>query len=142
MLKPVLALAAGLALSFTALAAQAANVLKVSAIPDEAPTELLRKFKPLGAYLEKELGMKVEFVPVADYPAVVEALATDRLAVGVDINATHTRSATSGIVTGVCTPVHLGRSLTVHEIAVTDDQGRRCSTIRITNMIKDRPAVA
>lgn len=79
MLKPVLALAAALALSFTALAAQAAEVLKVSAIPDEAPTELLRKFKPLGAYLEKELGMKVEFVPVADYPAVVEALATDRL---------------------------------------------------------------
>ncbi|MBD3756865.1 MULTISPECIES: hotdog fold thioesterase [Microbacterium] len=62
----------------------------------------------------------------------------ERLAVGVDINATHTRSATSGIVTGVCTPVHLGRSMTVHEIAVTDDQGRRCSTIRITNMIKDR----
>lgn len=64
----------------------------------------------------------------------------ERLAVGVDINATHTRSATSGIVTGVCTPVHLGRSMTVHEIAVTDDQGRRCSTIRITNMIKDMPA--
>ena len=63
----------------------------------------------------------------------------DRLAVGVDINATHTRSATSGIVTGVCTPVHLGRSITVHELAVTDDQGRRCSTIRITNMITDRP---
>lgn len=61
----------------------------------------------------------------------------ERLAVGVDINATHTRSATAGIVTGVCTPVHLGRSITVHEIAVTDDQGRRCSTIRITNMIKD-----
>ena len=63
-----------------------------------------------------------------------------RLAVGVDINATHTRSATSGIVTGVCTPLHLGRSMTVHEIVVTDDQGRRCSTIRITNMIKDMPA--
>lgn len=62
----------------------------------------------------------------------------DRLAVGIDINATHTRSATSGVVTGVCTPIHLGRSLTVHEIAVTDDQGRRCSTIRITNLIKDR----
>ena len=63
-----------------------------------------------------------------------------RLAVGIDINATHTRSATSGIVTGVCTPIHLGRSLTVHEIAVTDEQGRRCSTVRITNMIKDAPA--
>lgn len=62
-----------------------------------------------------------------------------RLAVGVDINATHTRSATSGVVTGVCTPLHLGRSMTVHEIIVTDDQGRRCSTIRITNMIKDAP---
>ncbi|PSL39508.1 uncharacterized protein (TIGR00369 family) [Labedella gwakjiensis] len=62
----------------------------------------------------------------------------DRLAVGIDINATHTRSATSGIVTGVCTPIHLGRSLTVHEIAVTDEAGRRCSTIRITNLIKDR----
>jgi 1,4-dihydroxy-2-naphthoyl-CoA hydrolase len=60
----------------------------------------------------------------------------DRLAVGVDISATHTRSATSGTVTGVCTPVHLGRSITVHEIVVTDDQGRRCSTIRITNHIK------
>ena len=63
----------------------------------------------------------------------------DRLAVGVDINATHTRSATSGIVTGVCTPVHLGRTITVHEIVVTDDQGRRCSTVRITNHIMARP---
>ncbi|WP_194422555.1 hotdog fold thioesterase [Microbacterium abyssi] len=62
-----------------------------------------------------------------------------RLAVGVDINATHTRSATSGIVTGVCTPIHLGRSVMVHEIVVTDDQDRRCSTIRITNMIKSLP---
>jgi uncharacterized protein (TIGR00369 family) len=63
-----------------------------------------------------------------------------RLAVGVDINATHTRSATSGVVTGVCTPVHLGRSITVHEIVVSDDQGRRCSTIRITNLIKEMTA--
>jgi uncharacterized protein (TIGR00369 family) len=60
-----------------------------------------------------------------------------RLAVGVDINATHTRSATSGWVTGVCTPLHLGRSITVHEIVVTDGAGRRCSTVRITNHIKD-----
>jgi len=79
MLKRILALTAGLTLSLSALTTHAADVLKVSAIPDEAPTELLRKFKPLGEYLEKQLGMKVEFVPVADYPAVVEALATDRL---------------------------------------------------------------
>ncbi|BBP83155.1 putative selenate ABC transporter substrate-binding protein [Pseudomonas sp. Pc102] len=79
MLKRILAATAGLALSLFTLATQAADVLRVSAIPDEAPTELLRKFEPLGAYLEKTLGMKVQFVPVADYPAVVEALATDRL---------------------------------------------------------------
>nr|WP_322940010.1 putative selenate ABC transporter substrate-binding protein [Pseudomonas sp. s4] len=79
MFKNTLALAAGIALSVSAVFAQAADVLKVSAIPDEAPTELLRKFKPLGAYLEQELGMKVEFVPVADYAAVVEALAADRI---------------------------------------------------------------
>ncbi|GAA1693683.1 hotdog fold thioesterase [Microbacterium sediminicola] len=65
-----------------------------------------------------------------------------RLAVGVDINATHTRSATAGTVTGVCTPIHLGRSMTVHEIVISDDQGRRCSTVRITNMLRDLPAQA
>ena len=62
----------------------------------------------------------------------------DRLAVGIEINASHTRSARSGLVTAVCTPIHLGRTLTTHEIAIDDDQGRRCSTIRITNMIIDK----
>jgi phosphonate transport system substrate-binding protein len=79
MLKRFSALAACLALSLSCTATQAANVLRVSAIPDEAPTELQRKFTPLGAYLEQQLGMKVEFVPVSDYAAVVEALASDRL---------------------------------------------------------------
>ena len=57
----------------------AEEVLRVSAIPDEAPTELQRKFAPLGAYLEHETGMKVSFVPVTDYAAVVEGLATRKL---------------------------------------------------------------
>jgi uncharacterized protein (TIGR00369 family) len=65
-----------------------------------------------------------------------------RLAVGVDVNATHTRSATSGHVTAVCTPLHLGASVAVHEIVITDDEGRRCSTVRITNHIKDMPGHA
>jgi phosphonate transport system substrate-binding protein len=62
--------------AFAAMAtlAGAQTSLKVSAIPDEAPTELLRKFKPLGAYLEQRIGMKVEFVPVTDYAAAVESL--------------------------------------------------------------------
>jgi phosphonate transport system substrate-binding protein len=54
-------------------------VLRVSAIPDEAPTELQRKFKPLGDYLSKELGMDVKFVPVTDYAATVEGLAGGHL---------------------------------------------------------------
>ena len=59
----------------------------------------------------------------------------ERLAVGVDINATHTRSATSGWFTGTCTPLHAGRSLFVHEIVVRDDEGTRLSTVRITNAV-------
>ena len=57
----------------------AQQVLRVSAIPDEAPTELQRKFKPLGEYLEKKLGMKVEFTPVTDYAASVEGLINNKL---------------------------------------------------------------
>ena len=61
-------------------AAQAqGNVLRVSAIPDEAPTELQRKFKPLGDYLKAKTGMDVEFTPVSDYAAVVEGLATKKI---------------------------------------------------------------
>lgn len=79
MLKRLLACVAIFAISLFSMLSQAESVLKVSAIPDEAPTELLRKFTPLGAYLEQQLGMKVEFVPVTDYAAVVEALAADRV---------------------------------------------------------------
>jgi len=61
-----------------------------------------------------------------------------RFAVGVDINATHTGSATSGWVTGTCRVIHAGRTTTVHEIVVTDEGGRRCSTIRITNLIREQ----
>src|SRR5262252_9094152 len=55
------------------------NVLRVSAIPDEAPTELQRKFAPLGVYLEKATGWGVQFVPVTDYAATVEGLAAKKL---------------------------------------------------------------
>lgn len=58
------------------------------------------------------------------------------VAVGVDINATHTGSARSGLVTGICTPIKLGRSITVHEIVIENEDGMRCSTVRITNFYK------
>ena len=57
-----------------ALPALAQQVFRVTTIPEEAATEQVRKFGPLVKYLEKQLGMKVEFIPVNDYPAAVEAL--------------------------------------------------------------------
>ena len=68
--------AAALGLGLTAASiASAQTVLRVTAIPDESPTELARKAAPLIKYLETRLGMKVEFTPVTDYAASVEALA-------------------------------------------------------------------
>nr|WP_255447731.1 hotdog fold thioesterase [Schumannella sp. 10F1B-5-1] len=61
-----------------------------------------------------------------------------RYAVGIEINATHSRSITEGWVTGTCTALQLGRTLCTHEIVNTDEQGRRLSTIRITNLLRDR----
>lgn len=58
---------------------QAQPVFKVTAIPDESPTELARKAVPLVKYLEQKLGMKVEFTPVSDYAAAVEALANKQV---------------------------------------------------------------
>ena len=68
----VAASAAGLMLA--AAGSVAAQTFKFTAIPDESPTELQRKAAPLVSYLEKKLGMKVEFTPVTDYAASVEAL--------------------------------------------------------------------
>lgn len=79
MKKTLTRLALALAFSAASLGAFAQGVLRVSAIPDEAPTELQRKFTPLGDYLKKETGMDVQFTPVTDYAAVVEGLATHKI---------------------------------------------------------------
>ena len=65
-------------LSFAALA-QAQTVFRVTAIPDESPTELARKAAPLVKYLEGQLGTRVEFIPVTDYAASVEALVNKKV---------------------------------------------------------------
>src|SRR6476646_9465939 len=63
----------------------------------------------------------------------------EKMAVGVDINATHHRSASSGTVTGVATAVHLGRSSTSYEVVITDERGKRVCTSRITCALLDAP---
>ena len=63
-------------------------------------------------------------------------------AVGVDINATHHRSARSGLVTGVATPLHVGRTMSAFEIVISDEAGKRVCTSRITCAILDRDPMA
>jgi 1,4-dihydroxy-2-naphthoyl-CoA hydrolase len=60
-----------------------------------------------------------------------------RYAVGIEINASHSRSVTEGWVTGTCEALSLGRTLATHEIVMRDEQGNRLSTVRMTNMLRD-----
>ncbi|MEV4747232.1 hotdog fold thioesterase [Streptosporangium sp. NPDC049248] len=61
----------------------------------------------------------------------------ERIAVGIEINATHHRSATSGLVTGVATRLHGGRTLATYDIEIVDDRGRKVCTARLTCMLRD-----
>lgn len=75
---------------------------------------------------------------IGSWAAVIHA-GPGRSAVGVDVSATHHRSARSGIVTGVATAIHLGRTMTSHEVVIYGEDERRLCTLRITNLILDRP---
>lgn len=60
-----------------------------------------------------------------------------RIAMGIEINATHSRAITSGFVVATCTAISLGRTLATHEIIVRDEEGNRLSTVRMTNYLKN-----
>jgi uncharacterized protein (TIGR00369 family) len=62
-----------------------------------------------------------------------------RAAVGLDINATHHRALTSGMVTAVATRIHAGRSAAMFDIRITDEQGRPVCTSRLTCLLRDQP---
>ena len=59
-------------------------------------------------------------------------------AVGIELNATHHSSITEGVVTGTCVAIKLGKTLTSHEITMTDEKGRLLSTVRITNYLRPK----
>lgn len=65
---------------------------------------------------------------------------SSKIAVGVDLNCTHHRGAHSGLVTGVATPAHRGRSTTTYEVVITDEAGKRVCTARLTCLLRDAPA--
>jgi 1,4-dihydroxy-2-naphthoyl-CoA hydrolase len=80
-------------------------------------------------------GASIAFAEALGSWAAVIHAGPGKSAVGLDINATHHRSARSGLVTGVATAISLGRRVTSHEVVVTDDAGRKLCTARITNLI-------
>lgn len=74
---------------------------------------------------------------VGSWGAVIHASSMGKVAVGVDVNATHHKSSKDGSVTATSSAIHLGRSLTTHEVVIThNDDGARLCTMRITNFIK------
>ena len=79
---------------------------------------------------------------LGSFAANVWASTFDSYAVGIEVNASHSRSAQKGIVTGTCNALNLGKTLTLHEITVTDEAGNRLSTIRITNLLRPRAALS
>jgi len=62
-----------------------------------------------------------------------------RAAVGIEINASHHRAVSAGIVTGVCTPLHTGGSVASYQVVISDDAGRRVCTARLTCVIRAAP---
>ncbi|HEY0169128.1 MAG TPA: hotdog fold thioesterase [Jatrophihabitans sp.] len=74
---------------------------------------------------------------VGSYSAALLA-GPDHIAVGIELSCSHNRSATQGVVTAVCTPIHVGRTLSSFEIVISDESGRRTCTARLTCAI--RPA--
>ncbi|THA26943.1 hotdog fold thioesterase [Streptomyces sp. RKND-216] len=60
-----------------------------------------------------------------------------KIAVGVDLNCTHHRGVRSGIVTGTATPVHRGRSTATYEVVITEENGRRVCSARLTCLLRD-----
>ncbi len=61
-----------------------------------------------------------------------------RVAMGIEINASHSRSISTGVVTATCDALSLGRTLATHEIVIRDEEGRRLSTVRMTNILRDK----
>ena len=75
---------------------------------------------------------------VGSWAAVIHASTLGKTAVGVDVSATHHKSARSGTITITATPIHLGRTLATHEVLITNDDGGRLCTLRITNLLLEK----
>jgi len=101
----------------------------VATMPVEGNTQ------PLGLLHGGASGVLAE--GAASYGAAMFARETGRVALGVELNATHHRSAAAGWVTAIATPVHLGGSFATYEVVITDEQDRRVCTARVNCALVD-----
>lgn len=76
---------------------------------------------------------------VGSWAAVIHASTLGKTAVGVDVSATHHKGAREGLITITATPLHLGGTVTTHEVLLSNEAGQRICTLRITNVLLDRP---
>ena len=76
---------------------------------------------------------------LGSFAANFYALPLGKMGVGIEINASHSRSVSSGSSPACAMRIHLGGCLTTHEIVITDEDGRRVSTVRITNFLRALP---
>lgn len=134
--------------------------------PDDLHPDLLARFANGGGALAQKMGIEFDVLgadysvarmPVEGNTQVVgilhggahvvlgESLGSlsaaihgghEHVAVGIEINATHTKSVDAGWVTGTCRAISLGRTLCTHEIVITNEAGDRLSTVRMTNYLK------
>ncbi|AJT41909.1 hotdog fold thioesterase [Psychromicrobium lacuslunae] len=74
---------------------------------------------------------------VGSWAAVIYASTLGKTAVGVDVSATHHKSAREGLVTITATPLQLGRTLTSHQVVISNAAGERLCTVRISNLLLD-----
>jgi 1,4-dihydroxy-2-naphthoyl-CoA hydrolase len=75
---------------------------------------------------------------LGSFAAAMHAHSLGKIALGLELSCTHHRAAREGIVTGVCTPIHLGRSTATLEIVITDEDGKRTCTARLTCIFRDK----
>lgn len=95
--------------------------------------------QPMGLWHGGASGVLVE--SLASLAALVHARAQDKVVVGVDLSVTHHRSVREGFVTGCATPLHLGRTLTTHQVQLFDDADRLVATGRLTCQLVAGPRV-
>ena len=72
---------------------------------------------------------------VGSWAAVIHASTLGKTAVGVDVSANHHKSARDGVITITATPLQLGRTMTSHQVLITNEAGERLCTLRISNLL-------